>query len=53
MYTGPKFEPPSRPYDPEDPYADPAALFEQREQKAREKFVQIEKAKVQCICCSC
>jgi hypothetical protein len=46
VYSGPKFDPPSRPFDPEHPYDDPVALFEQREQRAREKIVQVEKAKV-------
>ncbi|EIE24286.1 hypothetical protein COCSUDRAFT_28734 [Coccomyxa subellipsoidea C-169] len=45
-WSGPEFEPPSRPFDPEDPYADPAALIQQRQHKAREKIVRVEKAKL-------
>lgn len=47
VWTGPSFEPPDRPFDPEHPYADPAALIQQRQQKVREKLVRVEKAKVQ------
>ncbi len=46
-WSGPTFEPPERPLDPEDPYADPAALIQHRQHRAREKIVQVEKAKVQ------
>jgi hypothetical protein len=45
-WSGPNFEPPNRPFDPEDPYADPAALIQQRQHRAREKIVRVEKAKV-------
>lgn len=45
-WTPPAFGQSERPFDPEDPYADPAALIEQRIKKTHEKMVQIEKAKV-------
>ncbi|BDA46010.1 probable NADH dehydrogenase [ubiquinone] 1 beta subcomplex subunit [Coccomyxa sp. Obi] len=46
VWSGPSFEPPERPIDPEDPYADPAALIQHRQHRAREKIVQVEKAKI-------
>ncbi|XP_031474447.1 NADH dehydrogenase [ubiquinone] 1 beta subcomplex subunit 10-A-like [Nymphaea colorata] len=33
-------------FDPNDPYADPVALLEQREYLVREKWIDIEKAKI-------
>ncbi|CAL5227974.1 g11023 [Coccomyxa viridis] len=45
-WSPPTFGKAERPFDPEDPYADPAALIEQRIKKTHEKMVQIEKAKV-------
>ena len=45
-WSPPAFGKAERPFDPEDPYADPAALIEQRIKKTHEKMVQIEKAKV-------
>ncbi|CAK0771986.1 hypothetical protein CVIRNUC_003917 [Coccomyxa viridis] len=45
-WSPPTFGQAERPFDPEDPYADPAALIEQRIKKTHEKMVQIEKAKV-------
>jgi NADH dehydrogenase (ubiquinone) 1 beta subcomplex subunit 10 len=33
-------------FDPAKPYADPVAFIEQREHLVREKFVEIEKAKI-------
>ena len=45
-WSPPSFGQAERPFDPEDPYADPAALIEQRIKKTHEKMVQIEKAKV-------
>jgi hypothetical protein len=41
--------PPPKNYDPEDPYADPVALTEQRQAVMRQKAVQVEKAKVRAI----
>jgi hypothetical protein len=42
--------PPPENYNPEDPYADPVALTEQRQAVMRQKAVQVEKAKVRAIC---
>ena len=46
VWSPPAFGKADRPFDPEDPYADPAALIEQRIKKTHEKMVQVEKAKV-------
>ena len=46
VWSQPAFGKAERPFDPEDPYADPAALIEQRIKKTHEKMVQVEKAKV-------
>jgi hypothetical protein len=45
-WTGINVDPPQREVDPEDPYADPVALLQHRQQKVREKLVRVEKAKV-------
>ena len=45
-WTGINVDPPERDLDPENPYADPAALLQHRQQKVREKLVRIERAKV-------
>ena len=39
-------EGPPEGFNPEDPYADPVALVEQREYNVRQKAIQIERAKV-------
>ena len=45
-WTGVYADPPERDIDPENPYADPAALMQHRQQKVREKLIRVEKAKV-------
>jgi hypothetical protein len=47
-WDGWKFpEGPPKNFDPENKYADPVALLEEREYITRQKMIKVEKAKVQ------
>jgi len=52
-FKGEQFQhlPPSKNYNPEDPFADPVAKLEHRDAVVREKFVHVAKCQVRTIHC--